>query len=156
MILAPQTTSHVPPITRHHILGRLLKHATIHRHVRPIRTEAPALTIAPASDFNHLYLQSYVREYRVVFSGVVTCGGMPCAASIELSLNSAQNPDLHRKAHTSGDGHYEILIPLSENIHEHIDWKLTVDNGRSDVNEIHGRQILTDDANLSVEDNFSL
>ena len=101
-------------------------------------------------------LHSTLREYTYVFTGKVACRTEPCAAEIQVVLNTDQNPDVRKTATTLPDGSYSVEISIKDYMHEGIDWKLTAQYQGSEVVDAHGRQILMDDPTVTVENSLQL
>ncbi|HVO32664.1 MAG TPA: hypothetical protein VMU17_02035 [Elusimicrobiota bacterium] len=135
----------------------ILRH---HRHFSALKSRVaspPAEIAAPApKEINGLKLQTYERAYRLVFSGIVTRGGSPCAASVDVSASTTQNPEHRRHVQTAADGSYMVLFPINEMIHEQVDWKVVITPSGADAQELHGRQILMEDPDVSVDGSLSL
>jgi hypothetical protein len=86
----------------------------------------------------------------------VTCAGLPCSAQLQLSVATANNPDVRRTFLTESDGSFNFDMVIQEIPHEQVDWKLSAARGSLVDAEAHGRQILMDESGLTVDQTFNL
>jgi hypothetical protein len=105
----------------------------------------------PVRELNNAHLQSYARDYMVTISGTATCAGKPCAADIDLSIETATHPATDRHATSAPDGQFQIPLTLHDYQHEQIDWHITAQAPGFKIAELRGRQILMDESMIAVD-----
>jgi len=112
--------------------------------------EVPKAVVPVVQATGPLSLQSSLREYHYSLHGDVSCGSMPCAAELHLSIDTDHTPDFKQIITTDAQGHFEYQTIVKENARTPIDWRVMVYTPHTYPTELHGRQILTDDTVLDI------
>ena len=116
----------------------------------PITHSEAVITTHPM-DINSLHLNTNLKEYNVIFAGHVLCKQGPCQAELDIKMSTVRNENMHRVIPTMEDGNFWVQIPVTENMNEHIDWKITARFEDDRTAEAHGRDILSEDAVVSID-----
>ena len=146
-------SSEFAPIPAHH---PAVRHRTRQSVIREIKATLKHKAAVVIEDFNSLHLNSNLHEYNIIFSGQIFCGKQPCAAELDLQSNTPRNEKVHRIVQTMDDGNFWVQVPLTENMQEHIDWKVSAHNADGLSAETHGRDILSEDLIVNVESRLTL
>ena len=80
----------------------------------------------------------------------------PCAAQVEIALNSQQNVQIMQVTPTEPDGSFQTNVDFKEFPTEHLDWQLRVQSADGLTARREGRFILSDDTNPEVEQTLAL
>jgi len=129
----------------------------VHKKVMAMIAPPQAVkTASPSVELVALQLESNAREYNYIFSGQTLCGPHSCPSTLELSMQSPRNPDMHRTVETMTDGSFWFQVPVTEISKEQVDWKIVAHTLDGQTADMHGREILTDDPAVLVEANLTL
>jgi hypothetical protein len=128
-----------------------------HRHPKDLPVKPPAAPLMapaplPSPDWNAMWMNSVKRTYTYVFRGRLTCGDHPCTdAQVHVALESTHNPDLQQVIRPTGDGAYEVRIPISEVVNESVKWTLSFAGTGVQAKELQGQAILMDNPTVTIE-----
>jgi len=102
-------------------------------------------------------LSSMWRSYAATFTGKTRCSGMPCAATLRVSIepDGAELP-VASTVQSESDGSYRFQVPFQALPNHQLDWKVTAVSSDLVTQEIHGRQILSDDSQIDVAQDIDL
>jgi hypothetical protein len=150
MTLLPSPDIHVPSSPWRAAVRR------VNKKVRTLIIKKEVVEKLPPADLMTLHLKSNVHDYNYIFSGQTFCGQQPCAAKVEILVDSSRNPNMHRTIQTMNDGSYWLQVPITETTQEQVDWKILAQSIDGEKADMHGRRILMDDNVVSVEANLNL
>lgn len=101
-------------------------------------------------------LNRFGRKYTVSMSGRATCKGEPCAASIDLYVETLHNSNLRKSVTATADGFFSVEIRLTETVQEGLDWKMVASAPDLSQLETSGHRILVDEDVVSIESNLAI
>jgi hypothetical protein len=133
-----------------------LSHPKLAKTIHKLHRVAVAKNIVP-EDVNTVNMHSFQQEYAYKFTGQVTCGGNACKnAEVKVQIQTDTNPHIIKEASVLPDGTYEVTVLFKEVPHEQIEWRISADSADSTMQEVHGRQILDEDPNVTIDEPVNL
>ena len=90
------------------------------------------------------------RSYTFVFSGQATCMGQPCAASVEVRMESSAGR-LVRRMTTDPDGHYTLSVSVMGEPDEVLNWEIHALAPNLEKADLEGRQILLSETSVNLD-----
>ncbi len=126
-------------------------------HQTPVKSLVKKMAASkPIMELNRALLRSYARDYNIIFSGQIRCGEDPCAAHLDLVINTTRNANLRKAIETSEDGNYWFQVPLQELPREQMSWVFTARTAQGLSDEVRGHQILVEDSVVPIPNTLHL
>jgi hypothetical protein len=145
-------SAHLPAIQFH------TPHPALHKH--PATAVHPAATQTASDDsiaFSGVALHANRRTYTYIFGGQILCGNAPCrSVNVLVTVDTPHNHGIQKYVKVNPDGNFSLPVTLIETPHEAIDWHVSVQTSDDQISDLRGRQILMDDATVTIDTPFQL